>query len=84
MGKSNSFLKDTDFRLAIGLLPGTKGIKSSVIISVHATCSNAFSRPLASPGVKNAVHIFGAGVYPQELAIRWLHADRPCHAGGRA
>src|ERR1700687_343349 len=28
-----------------------------------------FSRRLPSPGVRSAVHIFGAGVYPQELAI---------------
>jgi branched-chain amino acid transport system permease protein len=28
-----------------------------------------FSRPLPSPGVANAISIFGAGVYPQELAI---------------
>ena len=28
-----------------------------------------FSRPLPSPGVAQAISIFGAGVYPQELAI---------------
>jgi branched-chain amino acid transport system permease protein len=28
-----------------------------------------FSRPLPSPGIERAVNIFGAGVYPQELAI---------------
>ena len=28
-----------------------------------------FSRPLPSPGVAHAISVFGAGVYPQELAI---------------
>ncbi|MBX9824022.1 MAG: branched-chain amino acid ABC transporter permease [Xanthobacteraceae bacterium] len=28
-----------------------------------------FSRPLPSPGVAQAIHVFGAGVYPQELLI---------------
>ncbi|GJE58801.1 branched-chain amino acid ABC transporter permease [Methylobacterium trifolii] len=31
--------------------------------------SGGFSRPLPSPGVASAISIFGAGVYPQELAI---------------
>ncbi len=28
-----------------------------------------FSRPLPSPGISHAISVFGAGVYPQELAI---------------
>lgn len=28
-----------------------------------------FSRPLPSPGIAHAISVFGAGVYPQELAI---------------
>jgi branched-chain amino acid transport system permease protein len=45
-------------------------IAVGVMIEALATLQfGGFSRPLASPGVKNAVHIFGAGVYPQELAI---------------
>jgi branched-chain amino acid transport system permease protein len=45
-------------------------IAVGVMIEALATLQfGGFSRPLASPGVKSAVHIFGAGVYPQELAI---------------
>jgi branched-chain amino acid transport system permease protein len=45
-------------------------IAVGVMIEALATLQfGGFSRPLASPGVKSAVHIFGAGVYPQELLI---------------
>jgi branched-chain amino acid transport system permease protein len=45
-------------------------IAVGVMIESLATLQfGGFSRPLASPGVKSAVHILGAGVYPQELAI---------------
>ena len=45
-------------------------IAVGVMIEALATLQfGGFSRPLASPGVKNAVHILGAGVYPQELLI---------------
>jgi branched-chain amino acid transport system permease protein len=45
-------------------------IAVGVMIEALATLQfGGFSRPLPSPGVKSAVHIFGAGVYPQELAI---------------
>lgn len=45
-------------------------IAVGVMIESLATIQfGGFSRPLPSPGVKNAIHIFGAGVYPQELAI---------------
>lgn len=45
-------------------------IAVGVMIESLATLQfGGFSRPLPSPGVKNAVHIFGAGVYPQELII---------------
>src|SRR6202011_4051656 len=45
-------------------------IAVGVMIEALATLQfGGFSRPLPSPGVKNSVHIFGAGVYPQELAI---------------
>jgi branched-chain amino acid transport system permease protein len=45
-------------------------IAVGVMIEALATLQfGGFSRPLASPGVKSAVHILGAGVYPQELAI---------------
>jgi branched-chain amino acid transport system permease protein len=45
-------------------------IAVGVMIEALATLQfGGFSRPLPSPGVQSAVHIFGAGVYPQELAI---------------
>lgn len=45
-------------------------IAVGVMIEALATLQfGGFSRPLASPGVKSAVHILGAGVYPQELLI---------------
>jgi branched-chain amino acid transport system permease protein len=45
-------------------------IAVGVMIEALATLQfGGFSRPLPSPGVRSAVHIFGAGVYPQELAI---------------
>lgn len=45
-------------------------IAVGVMIEALATIQfGGFSRPLASPGVRSAVHIFGAGVYPQELII---------------
>jgi branched-chain amino acid transport system permease protein len=45
-------------------------IAVGVMIEALATLQfGGFSRPLASPGVNNAVHILGAGVYPQELLI---------------
>lgn len=45
-------------------------IAVGVMIEALATLQfGGFSRPLASPGVKSAVHILGAGVYPQELII---------------
>lgn len=45
-------------------------IAVGVMIEALATLQfGGFSRPLASPGVNNAVHILGAGVYPQELVI---------------
>lgn len=45
-------------------------IAVGVMIESLATIQfGGFSRPLPSPGVKNAIHIFGAGVYPQELVI---------------
>jgi branched-chain amino acid transport system permease protein len=45
-------------------------IAVGVMMEALATLQfGGFSRPLPSPGVKNSVHIFGAGVYPQELAI---------------
>jgi branched-chain amino acid transport system permease protein len=45
-------------------------IAVGVMIEALATLQfGGFSRPLPSPGVKSAVHVFGAGVYPQELAI---------------
>ena len=45
-------------------------IAVGVMIEALATLQfGGVSRPLASPGVKNAVHILGAGVYPQELLI---------------
>jgi branched-chain amino acid transport system permease protein len=45
-------------------------IAVGVMIEALATLQfGGFSRPLPSPGVNSAVHVFGAGVYPQELAI---------------
>jgi branched-chain amino acid transport system permease protein len=45
-------------------------IAVGVMIEALATIQfGGFSRPLPSPGVKSAIHIFGAGVYPQELVI---------------
>jgi len=45
-------------------------IAVGVMIEALATLQfGGFSRPLASPGVKSAVHIFGAGVYPLQLVI---------------
>ncbi|MEH2509215.1 branched-chain amino acid transport system permease protein [Nitrobacteraceae bacterium AZCC 1564] len=45
-------------------------IAVGVMIEALATLQfGGFSRPLPSPGVKNAVHIAGAGIYPQELVI---------------
>ncbi|MEW6393037.1 MULTISPECIES: branched-chain amino acid ABC transporter permease [unclassified Afipia] len=45
-------------------------IAVGVMIESLATIQfGGFSRPLPSPGVKSAIHIFGAGVYPQELII---------------
>lgn len=45
-------------------------IAVGVMIESLATIQfGGFSRPLPSPGVKSAIHIFGAGVYPQELVI---------------
>jgi branched-chain amino acid transport system permease protein len=45
-------------------------IAVGVMIESLATIQfGGFSRPLPSPGVKSAIQIFGAGVYPQELAI---------------
>lgn len=45
-------------------------IAVGVMIEALATLRfGGFSRPLASPGVKSPVHIFGAGIYPQELVI---------------
>jgi branched-chain amino acid transport system permease protein len=45
-------------------------IAVGVMIESLATIKfDGFSRPLPSPGVKNAIHILGAGVYPQELII---------------
>jgi branched-chain amino acid transport system permease protein len=45
-------------------------IAVGIMIEALATIQfGGFSRPLPSPGVKSAIQIFGAGVYPQELAI---------------
>src|SRR5262245_11840176 len=45
-------------------------IAVGVMIESLATIQfGGFSRPLPSPGVKSAVQVFGAGVYPQELVI---------------
>ena len=45
-------------------------IAVGVMIEALATLQfGGFSRPLPSPGVNSAVHILGAGVYPQELVI---------------
>lgn len=45
-------------------------IAVGVMMEALATLQfGGFSRPLASPGVQGAIHIFGAGVYPQELLI---------------
>ncbi len=45
-------------------------IAVGVMIEALATIQfGGFSRPLPSPGVKSAIQIFGAGVYPQELFI---------------
>ena len=45
-------------------------IAVGVMIESLATIQfGGFSRPLASPGVKQAIQVFGAGVYPQELVI---------------
>jgi branched-chain amino acid transport system permease protein len=45
-------------------------IAVGVMIEALATMQfGSYSRPLPSPGVKSAVHVFGAGVYPQELVI---------------
>ncbi|MEP9367663.1 branched-chain amino acid ABC transporter permease [Xanthobacter sp. VNH20] len=45
-------------------------IAVGIMIESLATMQfGGFSRPLPSPGVEKAVHILGAGVYPQELLI---------------
>jgi len=45
-------------------------IAVGIMIESLATMQfGGFSRPLPSPGVEKAVHILGAGVYPQELII---------------
>lgn len=45
-------------------------IAVGVMMEALATLQfGGFSRSLASPGVQGAIHIFGAGVYPQELLI---------------
>ncbi|MEP9355966.1 branched-chain amino acid ABC transporter permease [Xanthobacter sp. KR7-65] len=37
--------------------------------SVATIETQGYARPLPSPGIVSSLHIFGAGVYPQELAI---------------